>query len=115
MEMTYFGSGICSHRRRTAGTILSVTVPETQSRSDWRGDAGSGITPRRMMSKRGPAIAAAISMAQHARLHWYIQREYLRDVLSSCVSGFGSLPLSTRPMGFPLLDPAQDTPEPRVH
>ena len=37
-------------------------------------------------------------MAQHARPHWYTQREYLRDRLSSVVSGLGSLPLSTRPI-----------------
>ena len=33
IEMAYFGSGICSHRRRTAGAILSVTVPDTQTKS----------------------------------------------------------------------------------
>jgi len=50
MEMTYLGSGICSYRRSTAGAILSVTVPEMQMRSAWRGPAGKGITPKRMMS-----------------------------------------------------------------
>ena len=29
MEITYLGSGICSHSLLTAGAILSVTVPET--------------------------------------------------------------------------------------
>ena len=38
-------------------------------------------------------------MAQHARPHWYTHSEYLRAVFSSLVSGFGSLPLSTRPIG----------------
>ena len=50
MEMTYFGSGIWSYRRLMAGAILSVTVPEIHTRSAWRGDAGNGITPRRITS-----------------------------------------------------------------
>ena len=50
IEITYFGSGICSYRRLTAGAILSVTVPETTTRSAWRGLAGSGITPSRITS-----------------------------------------------------------------
>ena len=50
MAMTYFGSGIWSYRRRIAGAILSVTVPEITTRSAWRGLAGSGITPRRITS-----------------------------------------------------------------
>src|SRR3954453_19398155 len=111
MEITYFGSGICSYSRRSAGTSLSVTVPEMTTRSAWRGLAGSGITPRRMTSYRGEPKAAPISMAQHARPHWYTQREYLRAVLSNLVSGWGTLPLSTRPIA---LDPAQDTFTPRV-
>src|SRR4051812_1022139 len=50
-------------------------------------------------------------MAQHAKPHWYTQREYLRAVLSNLVSGWGTLPLSTRPIA---LDPAQDAFTPRV-
>src|SRR6185436_9078319 len=53
IEMTYFGSGICSYSRFTAGAILSVTVPETTTRSAWRGLAGNGMTPRRITSYRG--------------------------------------------------------------
>nr|BBJ52960.1 hypothetical protein SAVMC3_55890 [Streptomyces avermitilis] len=65
-EMTYFGSGICSYSRLTAGAILSVTVPETTIRSAWRGPGANGITPRRMKSCR--AIDAAMnSIAQQAR------------------------------------------------
>src|SRR4051794_2299984 len=37
-------------------------------------------------------------MAQQARPHWKIQREYLRETFSRLVSGFGILPLSTRPI-----------------
>lgn len=65
-EMTYFGSGICSYRRFTAGAILSVTVPDTTIRSAWRGPGANGMTPRRMKSWR--AIDAAMnSIAQQAR------------------------------------------------
>ena len=50
IEITYFGSGICSYSRLMAGAILSVTVPEITTRSAWRGLAGNGMTPRRIMS-----------------------------------------------------------------
>src|SRR5688500_15889666 len=99
MELTYLGSGICSYNRRIAGAILSVTVPEITTRSAWRGEAGKGMTPRRITSYRGDAKAAPISMAQHARPHWYTQREYLRLMLRSAVRGLGILPRSTRPTG----------------
>src|SRR2546429_2297407 len=82
-EITYFGSGICSYSRRTAGAILSVTVPDTTTRSAWRGLAGNGITPSRMTSYRGDANAAPISIAQQARPHWKHHSEYVRDRLSS--------------------------------
>src|SRR4029079_15005283 len=58
IEITYFGSGICSYRRRTAGAILSVTVPEITTRSACRGLDGNGITPRRITSYRGDPKAA---------------------------------------------------------
>ena len=57
---------------------MSVTVPETTRRSAWRGLAGNGMTPRRIMSYRGLASAAPISMAQQARPHWNIHSEYFR-------------------------------------
>src|SRR4029079_7694778 len=95
-----------------AGTILSVTVPEMTTRSAWRGLAGNGMTPRRITSYRGDPKAAPISMAQHARPHWYTQREYLRAVLSSLVSGCGTLPLSTSPIRS--LDPTEDALTPGV-
>src|ERR1041384_6189105 len=64
-EITYFGSGICSHSRRTAGAILSVTVPETTIRSAWRGPCANGMTPSRMKSGR-PIVAEMNSIAQQA-------------------------------------------------
>src|SRR5437763_16343336 len=97
MEITYFGSGICSYRRRRAGTILSVTVPATTTRSAWRGLAGKGMTPRRMTSYRGEPITAPISIAQHARPHWYIHKEYFRALFNRLVSGLGDHPRSIRP------------------
>src|SRR5437763_15083289 len=51
-------------------------------------------------------------MAQHARPHWYTQREYLRAVFSSLVSGWGTLPLSTRPITSS--DPTEDALTPGV-
>src|SRR5918992_826565 len=35
IEITYFGSGICSYRRLIAGAILSVTVPEMTTWAAW--------------------------------------------------------------------------------
>src|SRR5919197_5859199 len=64
-EMTYFGSGICSYSRFTAGAILSVTVPETTIRSACRGPGAKGITPRRMKSWRD-MDEAMNSIAQQA-------------------------------------------------
>src|SRR5438067_2813291 len=51
-------------------------------------------------------------MAQQARPHWYTQREYLRAVFKSLVSGWGTLPLSTRPISAS--DPTEDTFTPGV-
>src|ERR1700712_2237540 len=72
-EITYFGSGICSYSRRTAGAILSVTVPETTIRSAWRGPWANGITPRRMKSC-WLIDEAMNSMAQQARPKLKTQR-----------------------------------------
>src|SRR5690606_16003789 len=96
MEMTYLGPGICSQRRLNDGAILSVTVPATTMRSAWRGEAGSGMIPKRMESKRGPD-AAIISMAQQARPNWNSHREYLRDQLRSHETGFGAPNFWTTP------------------
>src|SRR3954467_3345644 len=66
IEMTYFGSGICSYSRLIAGAILSVTVPDTTIRSACRGPGADGNTTSRMKSCRA-MLAAMNSMAQHAR------------------------------------------------
>src|SRR4029079_9929834 len=58
IEITYFGSGICSYRRLIAGAILSVTVPLITMRSDWRGLAGEGGATTRTHSEPGPASGA---------------------------------------------------------
>src|SRR5918995_7116663 len=66
IEMTYLGSGIWSYTRLIGAAILSVRVPATTNRSACLGDAGNGITPKRMTSNL-LAKAAPISMPQHAR------------------------------------------------
>src|SRR6478672_1428854 len=76
-EMTYLGSGICSYRRRTAGAILSVTVPDTIIRSACRGPGANGITPSRMKSCRAIEVAMN-SIAQHASPKLNTHRLYRR-------------------------------------
>ncbi len=79
-----------------AGAILSVTVPATIIRSACRGEAGRGMIPKRIMSKRGLA-AEIISMAQQARPNWNIHSEYLRPQLSSQDTGLGTPNFSITP------------------
>src|SRR5215475_320303 len=81
-EITYFGSGISSYSRLTAGAILSVTVPDTTIRSACRGPCANGITPSRMKSCR-PIEVAMNSMAQQARPKLKTQREYRRPQFST--------------------------------
>src|ERR671916_1521019 len=76
-EMTYFGSGIWSYSRFTAGAILSVTVPETTIRSAWRGPCANGMTPSRMKSCRAAEVAMN-SIAQQANPKFMTQRLYRR-------------------------------------
>ena len=52
--------------RRTAGAIFHVSVPETISRSAWRGVARITSIPKRATSKRDMA-EAIISKTQQAR------------------------------------------------
>src|SRR4051812_43485257 len=116
-EMTYFGSGICSYRRFTAGAILSLTVPETTIRSACRGPGAKGITPSRMKSCRDIEVAMN-SIAQQARPKLNTQREYLRPQLRTNLIGFGASLLagpmrgsgrSTTPISVILSDPAEHT------
>src|SRR3954454_20234350 len=115
--MTYFGSGICSYRRFTAGAILSLTVPETTIRSACRGPGAKGITPSRMKSWRDIEVAMN-SIAQQASPKLNTQREYLRPQLRTNLIGFGASLLaapmrgsgrSTTPISVILSDPAEDT------
>ena len=74
------------------GIILSTHVPATIITSAWRGEAGSGITPNRMMSWRG-IIDAAISIAQHARPNWSVHSEYFRPQLKRVLERLRKLDL----------------------
>src|SRR5438094_1495828 len=65
IEMHHLGSGICSQMRLSTGDILSVTVPATIMRSDWRGLGRNTSAPNRAMSKRD-VVLAIISIAQQA-------------------------------------------------
>src|ERR671936_898179 len=93
-EMTYFGSGICSYSRRTAGAILSVTVPETTIRSACRGPCANGITPSRMKSCR-PIDVAMNSMAQQASPKLKTHSEYRRPQFRTNRMGSPSTPGSS--------------------
>src|ERR671914_1506560 len=76
-EITYFGSGIWSYTRLSAGAILSVTVPATTRRSACRGPWANGMTPRRMKSCFDVEVAMS-SIAQQASPKFITQREYRR-------------------------------------
>src|SRR3989441_6403225 len=64
-------------------------------RSAWRGEAGNGITPSRMMSCLGIAEAMN-SMEQQASPNWNIHREYFRLQLRRNDTGLGSRTRWTR-------------------
>ncbi len=65
IEITHFGSGICSYSRLMIGAIFSHTVPATIIRSDCRGVARKIPAPNRSRSNRDAPVAI-ISMAQQA-------------------------------------------------
>ena len=65
MAMHHFGSGIWSHTRLMTGAILSVGVPATIIKSDWRGLGRKTPAPNRSISKRDAPVAI-ISIAQQA-------------------------------------------------
>src|SRR5580704_2611579 len=97
MEITHFGSGICSYRRRITGAILLETRPAIIIRSDCRGDPRITSAPKREMSKRDPIIDI-ISMAQQANPNDIGQIEFLRPqlmALSSVVVIMPSEPSTT--------------------
>src|SRR6266404_5368263 len=82
IEMTHFGSGICSHSWRMTGAILLETRPAIIIKSDWRGEGRKTSAPKRAMSKREAPIDI-ISMAQQARPKVMGQIEFLRIQLTA--------------------------------
>src|SRR5215831_16470037 len=64
------------------GAILSVTVPATMMRSDWRGLGRKIPAPKRSISKR-EAPVAIISIAQQAKPNVIGQRADLRAQLNT--------------------------------
>ena len=100
-EITYFGSGIWSYTRFSAGAILSVSVPATTSRSACRGPWANGITPRRMKSCF-EVDAAISSIAQHASPKFMTHSEYCRPQLRRNLTGWGiGHPVAIRPTSAP--------------
>src|SRR5208337_3425595 len=77
MEITHFGSGICSHNCRITGAILLETRPAIIIRSLWRGDGRNTSAPKRAISKRDAPIDI-ISIAQQAKPKVMGQIEPLR-------------------------------------
>src|SRR5271170_2844618 len=95
MEITHFGSGICSHNWRITGAILLETRPAMIIKSLWRGDGRNTSAPKRAISKRDAPIDI-ISIAQQARPKVIGQIEPLRiqstaesRVVSTSPSGVG--------------------------
>src|SRR5207253_1252432 len=95
MEITHFGSGICSQSCRMTGAILLETRPAMMMRSDCRGDGRNTSAPKRAISNRA-APMDIISMAQQARPKVIGHREFLRiqltaesSVVSTTPSGVG--------------------------
>src|SRR3972149_6697043 len=78
--MTYFGSGIWSYTRFSAGAILSVRVPATTSRSACRGPCANGMTPNRMKSCL-EVEAAMNSIAPQADARRFMLPAQLRPVV----------------------------------
>jgi hypothetical protein len=80
IEITHFGSGICSYNLRITGAILFETRPAIIIKSDCRGDPRITSAPKREMSNRDPIIDI-ISMAQHAKPKDIGQMEFFRPQL----------------------------------
>src|SRR5579872_7486189 len=85
MEITHFGSGICSYSLRITGAILLATRPAMIMRSDCRGEPRITSAPNREMSYRDP-IMDIISMAQQARPNDIGQIEFFRPQLMALSS-----------------------------
>jgi len=85
IEITHFGSGICSYNRRITGAIFCETRPATIIRSLCRGDGRNTSAPNRAMSYREPPIDI-ISIAQQARPNVMGHTEFLRTQLMAASS-----------------------------
>src|SRR5271168_5109331 len=94
MEITHFGSGICSHNWRITGAILFETRPAMIIRSLWRGDGRNTSAPKRAISKRDAPIDI-ISIAQQARPKVIGQIEFLRIQLTVESSVVMTMPSGT--------------------
>src|SRR5579864_9191683 len=81
MEITHFGSGICSQSCRMTGAILFETRPAMIIRSDCRGEGRNTSAPKRAISNREAPIDI-ISIAQHANPKVMGQIEFLRIQLT---------------------------------
>src|SRR5580658_6480227 len=95
MEITHFGSGICSHNSRITGAIFFETRPAMIIRSLCRGEGRNTSAPKRAISKRDVHVGI-ISIAQQARPNVIGQMEPLRiqlmaesRVVSTSPSGVG--------------------------
>src|SRR5712691_9414697 len=104
--MTYFGSGIWSYTRFSAGAILSVSVPATTMRSACRGPWAMGITPSRMKSCLEVEVAIS-SMAQQASPKFITHSEYFRPQFRMNLTGCGMGTWSSRPISSSLSDPME--------
>src|ERR1700746_444082 len=82
MEITHFGSGICSHSWRMTGAILFETRPAIIIRSDCRGEGRKTSAPKRALSKRD-APMDIISIPQHAKPKVIGQMQLLRIQLTT--------------------------------
>src|SRR5580692_263951 len=82
MEITHFGSGICSHNWRMTGAILLDTRPAMIIRSLCRGEGRNTSAPKRAISKREAPIDI-ISIAQQARPKVMGQIELFRIQLTA--------------------------------
>src|ERR1700752_2647987 len=97
MEITHFGSGICSHNWRITGAILFDTRPAMIMRSLCRGDGRNTSAPKRAISKRDAPIDI-ISIAQQASPNVSGQMEFLRIQLAAASSVVNTTPAG---VGFP--------------
>src|SRR6266700_4628560 len=96
IDITHFGSGICSHSWRMTGAILFETRPAMIIKSLCRGEGRNTSAPKRAISNREAPIDI-ISMAQQASPKVMGQMELLRIQLTA-----ESIVVRIRPSGVGL-------------